>query len=175
MMVVLPKGAGLDATQEAMGQLLHNPLGPHALPLVAQQWRHDVDQLFITAINTPPHGGGQVNHLGRAPVLSVAHSHSPAAYSCSVAAPLVSSAVRAASLTMMDLWAELERRCSGIDGRITIECQRERCRNLNGDLSAVDTTPLRQAACTPTSAMGSGGGYVALAPHLHMVVWLHKF
>jgi hypothetical protein len=74
---------------------------------------------------------------------------------------------------MADLRAKLERRLSGEDGCITIERQWERRRNLDGDFGAVDTTPVRQDARTPTSSVGSGGGCMALAPHLHMVVWPH--
>jgi hypothetical protein len=80
-----------------------------------------------------------------------------AAHSCSLVTPHASSAMRtsAASLATTDLWAELERRRKGEDGRITIECRRERHRNLVRDFDAVDTTPVTQAACTPTS-LGSG-------------------
>jgi hypothetical protein len=54
---VSPASAGLEATLEVVHQLLHNPLGLHASPLVVEQWRHDVDQLVIAAINTPPQAG----------------------------------------------------------------------------------------------------------------------
>jgi hypothetical protein len=57
---------------------------------------------------------------------------------------------------------------------ITIECHRERRRNLDGDFSAANATPVKQAARTPTS-LGSGGGCMALALHLRMVVWSCKF
>jgi hypothetical protein len=56
-MAMPPPGASLEATLEAVCQLLHNPLGPLASPSATEQWHHDVDQLIITAINTPPHGG----------------------------------------------------------------------------------------------------------------------
>jgi hypothetical protein len=69
-----------------------------------------------------------------------------------------------------DLWAELERRRLGEDGRITIRRRRKRRRNLDGDFGATDTTPVRQAARTPTSLVGSGDGCMVLAPHLLMVV-----
>jgi hypothetical protein len=88
-------GAGPKATLEVAFQLLHNPLGPHALPSAAEQWRHDVDQLIIDAINTP-HRGLQANRLGGAPVPSAAHSRSPAA-------PRASLVVCAASLATADL------------------------------------------------------------------------
>jgi hypothetical protein len=106
---------------------------------------------------------------------SLAHSHSPVANSCSPVAPRTSSAVCAASLATVDLRAELELRHSGVDDRITIECQRERWRNLNGDFSAADTTPVRQATLTSTSSAGSGGGCMALTPYLCMVIWLLMF
>jgi hypothetical protein len=43
----------LDAALLAARQLLNNPPPARALPSVAEQWRHDVDQLVIAAINTP--------------------------------------------------------------------------------------------------------------------------
>jgi hypothetical protein len=45
----------------------------------------------------------------------------------------------------------------------------ERHRNLDGDIGAVDTTPVKQATHTPTS-LGSRGGCMALAPYPCMVV-----
>jgi hypothetical protein len=162
MTAVMPPGAGLEATLEAVHQLLHNPLGPHASPLAAEQWHHDIDQLIVAAINTSPRGGRQVNHPGGAPVTSVAHS-------CSPTAPCESSAPHAlvASLGMVDLRVKLKRHRSGEDGRITIERHREHPRDLVRTL-------VRQAAHTPTSP-GSGGGCMALAPYLRMVVWPCKF
>jgi hypothetical protein len=56
--VVTPAAATTtEATLVATHQLLHNPSPPHTSPSVAEQWRHDIDQLVIVAINTPPHGG----------------------------------------------------------------------------------------------------------------------
>jgi hypothetical protein len=75
---------------------------------------------------------------------------------------------------MADLWAEFECRHLGEDGCVTIKHEWERhhcqCRNLDGDFDAVDTTPVRQAACTHTPLVGSWGGCMTLAPHLHLVV-----
>jgi hypothetical protein len=51
-MAVLPLGAGPEATLEVARQL------------AAEQWHHDVDQLIIAAINTPPHRGRQTNRVG---------------------------------------------------------------------------------------------------------------
>jgi hypothetical protein len=82
--------------------------------------------------------------------------------------------VLAASLAMTDLRAQLERHHLGEDDHINIERHQERRRNLDGDFDVVTTTPVRQAAHTNTS-LRSGVGCMALAPHLHMVVWLRKF
>jgi hypothetical protein len=73
MTAVPPPGAGPEATLEVVRQLLDNPIGAHASPSTVEQWHHDVDQLVVTAINTPSHGGRKVSHLGGAPVLSVTH------------------------------------------------------------------------------------------------------
>jgi hypothetical protein len=131
------------------------PIGPHATPSAAEQWHQYVDQLIITTINTPPHGGRQANHSGGVLVPSTVHLCSPTA----PRAPLVA---RAASLAMADLRAKLEQRCSGKDDCITIEHRREWRRNLDGDFSATDTTPMKQASRTPTSS-GFGGGCMTLA------------
>jgi hypothetical protein len=50
-----PTAAGIDAALLAARQLLHNPPPSGASPLAAEQWRHDVDQLVVVAINTPHH------------------------------------------------------------------------------------------------------------------------
>jgi hypothetical protein len=110
MAVVMPPGAGPEATLEAIHQLLHNPLGPHASPSAAEQWRHDVDQLMIGDINTPHRGGQQVNHPYGEPMPSTAHSRS-----------LMVLHAPVASLAIVDLWAKLEHCCSGEDSCITIE------------------------------------------------------
>jgi hypothetical protein len=60
-----PAAAGLDAALLAACQLLNNPPSAGASPSAAKQWRHDVDQLVITAINTP-------HHEGAAPAICVA-------------------------------------------------------------------------------------------------------
>jgi hypothetical protein len=45
---------GVDTTLLAACQLLNNPPLSGASPLAAEQWRHDVDQLVVAAINTRP-------------------------------------------------------------------------------------------------------------------------
>jgi hypothetical protein len=119
--VVPPPGACLEATLEAVHQLLHNPPGPHASPSATKQWHHDADKLVVAAINTLTRGGGQVNPLGRSLVASTTHSRSPAVHSRPPMTSRVSSAVHATSLTTTDLRAELERRSLGEDGYITIK------------------------------------------------------
>jgi hypothetical protein len=57
MAVVMPPSASPEATLEAAHALIHNPLGLHASPSAAKQWHHDIDQLIVAAINTPPRGG----------------------------------------------------------------------------------------------------------------------
>jgi hypothetical protein len=75
---------------------------------------------------------------------------------------------------MTDLRAELNCNHSGEDGRTTIEHQRERRHNLHNDFG----TPIATATGCPMQSpgcLGAVGGCMALAPHLQMVVWLHKF
>jgi hypothetical protein len=48
---------GLDTALLAACQLLNNPPPTGASPSTAEQWRHDVDQLVVTTINTPHHEG----------------------------------------------------------------------------------------------------------------------
>jgi hypothetical protein len=48
-----PAAAGIDTALLAVRQLLNNLPPSGALPSAAEQWRHDVDQLVVTAINMP--------------------------------------------------------------------------------------------------------------------------
>jgi hypothetical protein len=82
--------------------------------------------------------------------------------------------VLAVSITTVDLWANLERRCLGEDGSITIKRHRERHRNLEGDYGTPIAAPVAHATHTPNSP-GGMGGCMALSPHLRMVVWSRKF
>jgi hypothetical protein len=66
----LPPAAGVKATLVAAHRLLNNPPSMHASPSAVEQWRHDVDQLVVAAINTPRHEGGRQEPVA-------AHSHSP--------------------------------------------------------------------------------------------------
>jgi hypothetical protein len=77
MAAMMPPGASPEVTLVATRKLLHNPPSAHSSPSTVEQWRHDVDELVIAAINTMPHGGRQENRLGGVPVPSAAHSCSP--------------------------------------------------------------------------------------------------
>jgi hypothetical protein len=46
---------GIDAALLAVCQLLNNPPSSKVSPSAAEQWRHDVNQLIVTAINMPHH------------------------------------------------------------------------------------------------------------------------
>jgi hypothetical protein len=52
-----PAAVGPDTALLAARQLLNNPPPARASPSAAKQWRHDVDQLIIAAINTPHQEG----------------------------------------------------------------------------------------------------------------------
>jgi hypothetical protein len=126
------------------------PPGPHASPSAVVQWHHDVDRIVIAAINTLPHGWWRANHSSWGPQLSVAHSQTPTAANTTLAARAPSAPrVTAASIAMTDLWAELERHRLGEDGRITIECHRERRRNIEGDYGTSVAAPVACATHTP--------------------------
>jgi hypothetical protein len=47
--------AGADATLLEARQLLNNPPPSEASPSAAEEWRCNVDQLVVAAINTPHH------------------------------------------------------------------------------------------------------------------------
>jgi hypothetical protein len=132
------------------------PFGPDASSSTMEQWRHDVDQLVVAAINTPPHGGRRANHS------EGCQRHRQSAHR--------RHHVHRQQVLPQSTWGpNSKRRRSGEDDRITIERRRERRRNLNGDFGAANATLGGQAALTPTSP-GSGGGCMALAPQLRMVV-----
>jgi hypothetical protein len=81
-----------------------------------------------------------------------------------------------------DLRDELIRRCRGEDSRVTIEHHCERCRNIKGrnlERDFESLAPAREALAArvmrPLSSPAGSAGCMALAPHLHMVVWPRKF
>jgi hypothetical protein len=88
-----------------------------------------------------------------------------------------------ASYRMIDLKEEINRRRGGEDNRTTIKCNRERRRDIEGhnlerDFELHALAGARQATHAPlplASPEFQGGGCMALAPHLCMVVWPPKF
>jgi hypothetical protein len=105
-------------------------------------------------------------------------THGPlATHVPSIAHALALPWVPAASIATANLWAGLNHCRDGEDSRITIERQRERCRNIEGEF---DSLVLAREVPTahdvhPPSSPGLLGGCMELAAHLHMVVWPHKF
>jgi hypothetical protein len=168
--------AGVDVTLLAARHLLNNAPPSGASPSAAEQWRHDVDQLIVAAINTPLH------ERRRQP--SAQYSHTPpAAHAPSAArvppienAPPVGPDARQtgrhrvpmASYATADLRAEINRHRGGEDGRVTIERQRERrrdieARNLEKDFDShapSHKSPYSREAHPPSSpgVTGVGGG-----------------
>jgi hypothetical protein len=69
--------AGADAVLLAARQLLNNPPPTGASPSAAEEWRHNVDQLVVAAINMSLHE--------RRCQPSVQHSHTTAAHAPSAA------------------------------------------------------------------------------------------
>jgi hypothetical protein len=115
--------AGTDATLLAARQLLNNPPPSGASPSAAEEWRRNVDQLVVAAINTPLHE--------RRCQPSAHHSHTLAAHAPSAAcAPPVERAppvgpdacqtarhhAPMASYATADLRAKINRRRGGEDG-----------------------------------------------------------
>jgi hypothetical protein len=86
-----------------------------------------------------------------------------------------------ASYATADLRVEINRCRGGEDGRVTIEHQRERRRDIES--SSLSTLKRRHVGAHPhvrriplaPRELRGGGGCMALAPHLHMVVWPRKF
>jgi hypothetical protein len=131
--------AGTDVTLLAARQPLNNPPPSGASPSAAEEWRRNVDQLVVAAINTPLHE--------RRCQPSVQHSHTTAAHAPSAAhTPPVGHAppvepdacqtarhrASMASYVTADLTAEINHRRGGEDGRVTIERQRERHQDIEG-------------------------------------------
>jgi hypothetical protein len=160
IMAITPPAAGLEGALEVARALLHNPPDLDASPTAVEQWRNDVDQLIIVAINMPLHGGWQANH-------SCGSTEPSPALSCT---PTVAHTPTAASFAMTDLRAELEHHRSREDGHTTIERRRKRRRNLDSEYSAAKAAPTGHAA-QPPSSLGTWGGCATLASHLRMVVW----
>jgi hypothetical protein len=132
----------------AARQLLNNPPPPHTSPSVAEQWRHNIDQLIVAAINTPPHRGRQPPSVAHSHTLTETHMLSAPTAPIVACEPLAAHALSSthapappraptASATMTDLQAELNCHRGGEDSRITIERQCERRRNLEGEFDSL--------------------------------------
>jgi hypothetical protein len=76
MMPSPPVAVGLDTVLLAARQLLNNPPPPRVSPSAAEQWRHDVNQLVIAAINTPHREGWCQPSPQQSHFLSAAHAPS---------------------------------------------------------------------------------------------------
>jgi hypothetical protein len=76
--------ATAEAMMHTVRQLLNNPPPSGASPLVAEQLRHNIDQLVIAAINTPPLGG---------------NCQPPVEHSCTPTPPQAPSVARAPLVT----------------------------------------------------------------------------
>jgi hypothetical protein len=165
--------AGADATLLMARQLLNNPPPSEASPSAAEEWRRNVDQLVVAAINTPLQE--------RRCQLSAQHSHTPTAHAPSAArAPPVERAppvgpdacqttrhrAPIASYATADLRAEINRRRGGEDGGVTIERRRERRRDIEGCNLEKDfdshapsrRSPSAREAYLPSSPGVTGGG-----------------
>jgi hypothetical protein len=165
--------AGADATLLAARQLLNNPPPSGASPSAAEEWRRNVDQLVVAAINTPLHE--------RRCQPSAQYSHTPAAHASSAAraspvkharpvGPDARQTTRhcapMASYATANLRAEINRRCGGEDGRVTIERRRERRRDIEGRNLEKDfdshvpsrRSPSAREAYPPSSRELRGGG-----------------
>jgi hypothetical protein len=71
------------------------------------------------------------------------------------------------SIATADLWAKLESHRLGEDGRVSIECNRERRRNLEGDYPTPVAAPIARAAHTPSALGGTGDAWRLL----HISAW----
>jgi hypothetical protein len=119
---------GLDAALLAACQLLNHPPPTGVSPSAAEQWRHDVDQLIIAAINTPHREGwrqpsaqqSSISSATRAPSVAQAPPVLP-----SVRPPMQHHASMASYQTT-DLREEINCHRGGEDIRTTIEHNHER-------------------------------------------------
>jgi hypothetical protein len=130
----------IDTTLLVARQLLNNPPPSGAPPSAAEQWRHDVGQLVVTAINTLPQERRRQPFAQYSCTPSMACAPSMAhAPSIARAPPMEPNARQSAqhrtpmvSYMTTDLKAEINHRRGGEDSYITIERQRKRCRNIEG-------------------------------------------
>jgi hypothetical protein len=106
-----PAAVGLDAALLVARQLLNRPPPLGASPSAAEQWRHDVGQLVITAINTP-HREGRCqpsSQQSRFPSATCAPSVAQAPPGLPGARPPAQHRASMASYRMTDLKEEINR------------------------------------------------------------------
>jgi hypothetical protein len=144
----------------AARELLRHPPSSTASPGAMKQWRDDVDRLLGMAHSTSTRSRPRSSRHQREATASVR-----------------SPSVRGAQTD--DLRAELNRRCTGEDARISLERARERRQNIEGRNLDQDF-----AAVAPQTPMGTrsqmgvplaGVGCAALADHLRAASWPPKF
>jgi hypothetical protein len=129
-----PAAVGPDATLLAVCQLLNNAPSARASPSVAEQWRDDVDQLIIAAINMP-HWEGRCQpsaQQSRFPSAACTPSVAQAPPGVPGARPLAQHRASMASYRTTDLREEINRRRDEEDSRTTIERNHERRRDIEG-------------------------------------------
>jgi hypothetical protein len=135
-----PAAAGIDTALLVVHQLLNNPPPSGASPLAAEQWRHDVDQLVVAAINTSHHKRRCQPFAQQSRTPSTAHApsgvHAPSVVCAPPAHPnACSSAQRRApmaSYMTAGLRDKINRRHGGEDSRTAIERHHKRRRNIEG-------------------------------------------
>jgi hypothetical protein len=157
--------ADVGAMLVASRQLLNNPPSAHASPSAAKQWCHGVDQLIVATINTPHHEGGWQ-------LPSAAHSRSPSAARAPPYVCMPHQLRVLLSIATADFHDELIHRCRGEDSQITIECHRERRRDIEGcnldrdfeSLAPTQEVPAACVVCPPCNLADSGGVW-----HLHHI------
>jgi hypothetical protein len=144
----------------AARELLRHPPSSTASPGAMKQWQDDVDRLLSMAHSTST----------RSRTRSSRRQHGASA---SVRSP----SVRGAQTN--DLWAELDRRRTGEDARVSLERAHERHQNIGGcnlnqDFVAVaPQTPM--GTRSQTGVPLAGVGCVALTNHLRAASWPPKF
>jgi hypothetical protein len=144
----------------AARELLRYPASSTASPGAMKQWCDDVDRLLGMAHSTSTRSRPQSSRRQREATASVR-----------------SPSVRGAQTN--DLRAELNRRRTGEDARISLERARERRQNIEG--RNLDRDFAAEAPQTPMGARSQAGvplagvGCAALADHLHAASWPPKF
>jgi hypothetical protein len=144
----------------AARELLRHPPSSTASPGAMRQWRDDIDRLLGMAHSTSSGSRPQSSRRQREATTSVR-----------------SPSVRGAQTD--DLRAELNRRRTGEDARVSLERVRERRQNIEGH--NLDRDFAVEAPQTPVGARSQMGvplvgvGCAALADHLRTASWPPKF